>query len=272
MENWEIVRENEGLRKRAETIIENKLKEKNIVTAISIGLIEYWGIKCFTIPLIAGKFEKEKIEEKFRRTYNTLGIFEMPDNETLLTWFFDENLAINLRRIIGRPLKLKELFYEKQEEKKSFLQTFLDIFSGNDYSEESFDLTKKYDLKPLDYSEEFLNIMKNWEYWETTKEKKSRIVKAEAAIKNKLKDYNKITALAIEKDSARTSIYLKVGRFDKLNPNIWEHSYLTFIESYVFMMTSIFWNDEDNEEIILRISPGQPLNLSKLYNNKYIIG
>lgn len=272
MENWEIVRENEGLRKRAEKIIENKLKEKNIVTAISIGLIEYLDTKSFTIPLIVGKFEKENIEEKFRRNYNTLGIFEMPNNETLLTWFFDEKLSISLRRTIGRPLKLKELFYGKQEEKKSFLQAFLDIFSDHDYSEESFDLTKKYDLKPLDYTEEFLNIMKSWEYWEKEEEKKPRIVKAETTIKNKLKDYNKITALALEKDSARTSIYLKVGRLDKLNPNIWEHSYLTFIESYVFMMTSIFWNDEDNEEIILRVSPGQPLNLSKLYNNKYIIG
>ncbi|MFX1234225.1 MAG: hypothetical protein ACFFBY_06640 [Promethearchaeota archaeon] len=268
MESWDIVGDNDGLRTRAEGLIKINFRINNSVTAVKIYCVESFEFDIFIMALIVGNFDKDNFEKRVEKTDNILSIFETKA-ETFLMWNFDENLSVTLRRANGNPLKIKDLYHRKKRESDSFYKAYNEIFSSEkvDSSSENGDLNR-YNLKPIDYLSELTTAIKTWHI----PERKPDAVRAETDISRKLKGKSKVTALAIEKDSIHTSLFLKIGEFDSKDANLWDKDYIVIIESYLFMATSIFWYKNKDTGFILRMTEGQPLNILKFYSDKYIIG
>ncbi|MHA1285631.1 MAG: hypothetical protein ACTSQP_24260 [Promethearchaeota archaeon] len=155
---------------------------------------------------------------------------------------------------------------EQKEREKKIKQLILKGFTNVNYS-----------LGREDYTNEFLNIMKNWEKIDFTKKNfplspnESSLFSAEKEIEKMLNDYFKVTAHFISGQvDAVSEIYtlvLKIGRYNPLDPLLWKQSYLIIGEIITSNKASsdVIWINDRGHPVTLREIKDRPLKIKEKF-------
>lgn len=133
----------------------------------------------------------------------------------------------------------------------------------------------QYSLNFVDYTEGFLSIMNNWKKPDFTEilivGTDTLLERAEKEIEAKLNDYQKVSGLNfIGNSNALGESYqlnMKVGRFNPIDPNLWNLSLLTFSENINSggEYSSVYWLNNEGTPVMLRRINGRPLKIKERF-------